>query len=143
MGKQSLSKGEMEIARALWEFGPATVRKLFEAVAKHREIDFTTVQTYLRRLETKGYASSTLDGRVRVYAAKAKPHTVIRDTVNELVDRLFGGSAMPLVRHLIEDQQIDSTGIAELRKLIDDLESSNSSAAHNTNDSEESEEPQS
>lgn len=113
----------MEIARVLWEIGPAAVRKVFEAVAENREIDFTTVQTYLRRLETKGYASSTLDGRIRVYAAKAKPQTVIRDTVNDLVNRLFGGEAMPLVRHLIEDQNIDADGIAELRKLIDELES--------------------
>lgn len=120
--RQSLSKGEMEIARVLWEIGPAAVRKVYEAVAENREIDFTTVQTYLRRLETKGYASSTLDGRIRVYAAKAKPQTVIRDTVNELVDRLFGGEAMPLVRHLIEDRDMDADGIAELRKLIDQLE---------------------
>ncbi len=137
MDKQPLSKGEMDIARALWEIGPATVRKIFEAIAENREIDFATVQTYLRRLETKGYASSTLDGRIRVYAAKTKPRAVIRDTVNDLVNRLFGGSAMPLVRHLIEDQQIDASGIAELRQLIDDLEASNA------NEAGESEEPQS
>ncbi len=127
--RQSLSKGEMEIARVLWEIGPAAVRRVYEVVAENREIDFTTVQTYLRRLEAKGYASSTLDGRIRVYAAKTKPQTVIRDTVNDLVNRLFGGEAMPLVRHLIEDQDIDAEGIAELRKLIDELEASPSKAA--------------
>ncbi|GAB5403300.1 MAG: CopY/TcrY family copper transport repressor [Aureliella sp.] len=124
----------MDVARALWDNGPATVRKLFEAVSAHREIDFTTVQTYLRRLERKGYASSTLNGRIRVYAAKTKPQTVIRDTVNELVNRLFGGEKMPLVRHLIEDPNIDSRDIAELRKLIDKLEASSTS---DTGESEE------
>lgn len=134
--KQSLSKGELEIARVLWEIGPAAVRQVYEAVVEHRDIDFTTVQTYLRRLEAKGYASSTLDGRMRVYAAKTRPQTVIRDTVNDLVNRLFGGEAMPLVRHLIEDQSIDADGIAELRKLVDELEAANQSIANEQREDE-------
>lgn len=121
---QALSKGELEIARALWEIGPATVRQIYDQISATRDIDFATVQTYLRRLESKGYASSKLAGRLRIYSAKTKPQAVIRDTVDDLVQRLFGGSAMPLVRHLIEDGDISRQEIAELRKLIDDLESS-------------------
>ncbi|MCA9178857.1 MAG: BlaI/MecI/CopY family transcriptional regulator [Planctomycetales bacterium] len=117
-----LSKGEMEVARTLWEIGPAGVREVHEALLQHREIDFATVQTYLRRLETKGYATSKLKGRVRIYAAKARPKTVIRDTVDDLVDKLFAGETMPLVRHLIEERGIDEDGIKELRELIDRLE---------------------
>ncbi len=120
--RQSLSGGEMEIARVLWEIGPAAVREVHEMACKSREIDFATVQTYLRRLETKGYATSKLQGRIRVYAAKAKPKTVIRETVNDLVNRLFGGQAMPLVRHLIEDRDIAASDVAELRMLVDQLE---------------------
>ncbi len=121
---QALSKGELEIARALWDIGPATVRQIYDQTSATRDIDFATVQTYLRRLESKGYASSKLAGRLRIYSAKTKPQAVIRDTVADLVQRLFGGSAMPLVRHLIEDGDISRHEIAELRKLIDDLESS-------------------
>lgn len=124
MGKPTLSKGEMEIARVLWDVGPAAVRAVHEAACEQREIDFSTVQTYLRRLETKGYATSTLQGRIRIYAAKEKPQAVIRDTVNDLVTRLFGGNAMPLVRHLIEEQSIDADDISELKRLVDQLEES-------------------
>jgi len=120
--RPSLSKGEMEVARLLWEIGPATVRQTFEALPKGRKMDFSTVQTYLRRLEKKGYATSTLDGRIRVYAARAKARTVIRETVDDLVQRLFGGETFPLVRHLVEDRGIDSEELAELRKLIVRLE---------------------
>lgn len=121
-GRPALSKGEMEVARVLWEIGPAAVRAIYDAISEVREIDFTTVQTYLRRIETKGYATSVLEGRVRVYAAKAKPRTVIRDTVDDLVERLFGGETMPLVRHLIEERGIDANGLAELKQLVDRLE---------------------
>lgn len=117
-----LSKGELEVARVLWEIGPAGVRQVHECLIKDRPMDFATVQTYLRRLETKGYAASRLEGRMRVYSARAKAHTVIRQTVDDLVDRLFGGETMPLVKHLIEDRGIDSEQLAELRDLIDRMD---------------------
>ncbi len=120
--RPAISKGEMEVARALWQIAPATVREVFEALPASRAMDFTTVQTYLRRLETKGHATSKLKGRVRVYSARTKERTVIRDTVNDLVQRLFDGDTMPLVRHLIEDRGIDETGLAELRDLIERLD---------------------
>ena len=112
----------MEVARILWEKAPASVRKIHEALPADRQMDFATVQTYLRRLESKGYAKSTLDGRIRIYAARTKALTVIRETVDDLVNRLFAGETMPLMRHLIEDRGIDGKGLCELRELLDRLE---------------------
>ena len=120
--RQPISKGEMEIARALWEISPATVRAVYESLPNNRKMGFSTVQTYLRRLETKGYVTSSLDGRVRVYASRTKARTVIRETVDDLVQRLFGGETMPLMRHLIEERGVDEKNLAELRELIDRLE---------------------
>jgi BlaI family penicillinase repressor len=120
--RPSLSKGEMEVARVLWEIGPAAVRQVHETLIQDRPMDFATVQTYLRRLESKGYASSTLQGRIRVYAARAKARTVIRQTVGDLVNRLFGGESMPLMKHLIEEGGIGTDELAELRDLIERME---------------------
>jgi len=112
----------MEVARLVWELGEATVRQIYEAFPADRGVDFTTVQTYLRRLHTKGYARTWLEGRTRVYAPSVKPKTVIRETVDDLVDRLFGGQTVPLMRHLIEEHGIQEEELAELRKLLDRLE---------------------
>ena len=120
--RPALSKGELEVARVLWQLEKASVREVYEAFPKDREIDFTTVQTYLRRLETKGYARAKLDGRTRIYTPKVKPRTVIRETIDDLVERLFGGETLPLMRHLIEERGIDSKEIAELRQLLERLE---------------------
>src|SRR5262249_1754882 len=117
--RAALSKGELETARVLWELGSATVRQVHAAFPRERGIDFTTVQTYLRRLEAKGYVRDALEGRTRVYAPRVKPQTVIRETLDDLVDRLFGGEALPLVRHLIEDRGISDPELAELRALLD------------------------
>ncbi len=129
MGERpALSKGEMEVARVLWGLGEATVREVHEAFPPERKIDFTTVQTYLRRLEAKRYVRAWLVGRTRVYAPKVKPATVIRETVDDLVERLFGGEAMPLVRHLIEDRGISEEELTQLRRLLDRLKEENDDA---------------
>lgn len=120
--RAALSKGELEVARVLWDLGSGTVRQVHDAFPADRAIDFTTVQTYLRRLETKGYVRGRMQGRSRVYAPKVKPRTVIRETIDDLVDRLFAGEALPLVRHLIEERGITADDIAELRALLDRLE---------------------
>ncbi|MBI2480003.1 MAG: BlaI/MecI/CopY family transcriptional regulator [Planctomycetia bacterium] len=117
--RPALSKAEMEVARVLWELEAASVRQVYEALPTDREIDYTTVQTYLRRLEQKGYARAKLDGRVRIYSPKVKPRTVIRETVDDLIERLFAGEAMPLMRHLIEDRGMSDEDLAQLRSLLD------------------------
>jgi BlaI family transcriptional regulator, penicillinase repressor len=120
--RPALSKGEMEVARVLWQLGKAGVREVHEAFPPDRKIDFATVQTYLRRLEAKGYIAGRLQGRTRVYAPKIQPRKVIGRTIDDLVDRLLGGEAMPLMRHLIEERGISSEELAELRALVDRLE---------------------
>jgi predicted transcriptional regulator len=117
--RPALSKSEMEVARVLWQLGQATVREVYEALPPERGIDFTTVQTYLRRLEQKGYVNGRLEGRTRVFSPRVKARTVIRETIDDLVDRLFGGDALPLMRHLIEEQKISDEELAELRALIE------------------------
>ncbi len=120
--RQALSKGEMEVARVIWQLGQATVRQAHEAMPEARKMDFATVQTYLRRLETKGYVRSSLSGHTRVYAPKVQATMVIRETVEDLIDRLFGGEALPLMQHLIEDRGVSAAEISQLRQLLDRLE---------------------
>ena len=120
--RPGLSKAELEIARIVWELKDASVRQVFDALPPGRDIDFTTVQTYLRRLEEKGYLNVRLEGRNRMYSPKVRPQTVIRETVGEMVDLLFGGDSMPLVRHLVEDSKLSSQDIEQLRQLLNRLE---------------------
>ncbi len=115
----------MDVVRVLWQLGAASPREVHEALSSEKAIEFSTVQTYLRRLETKGYIKGKLDGRTCVYSPRVRPSTVVRETVGDLVDRLFGGDTMPLMRHLIEDQRITAEELDELRSLIDSHEPEN------------------
>ena len=61
------AKSELEVARIVWKLGGATVRQVLESLPKDRGLDFKTVQTYLRRLEAKGYVRTRRQGRSKVY----------------------------------------------------------------------------
>jgi BlaI family penicillinase repressor len=120
--RPGLSKAELEIARLVWELKSASVRQIFEALPVGRDIDFTTVQTYLRRLEDKGYLNAKIEGRHRVYSPRVRPQTVIRETVGELVDLLFGGESLPLMKHLVEERRFSPDDVNQLRQWLDRLE---------------------
>ena len=121
--RPGLSKAELELARLVWELKEATVRQVHEALPESREMDFTTAQTYLRRLEEKGYLRVRLEGRTRVYSPRVRPRTVIRETVSDLVERLFAGESLPLVQHLVEENRFSPEELKQLRELIDRLDS--------------------
>ena len=120
--RPALSKSEMEAARIVWDLGQATVRQVFEAFPQERNIDFSTVQTYLRRLQVKGYLHAKRQGRAMVYRPRVRPDEVIRETVDDLVSRLFDGQTIPLLHYLIRDSSISEEEIGKLRKMIDELE---------------------
>lgn len=120
--RANMSKAEMEIARIVWQLKSASARQVHGALPKSRKIDFTTVQTYLTRLEEKGYIKSKKEGRAKIFSAKANPDRVIRDTIHELVDLLFDGNAVPMMRHLISDTEMSSDDVDSLREMLDELE---------------------
>ncbi|CAL1151183.1 unnamed protein product [Cladocopium goreaui] len=120
--RPSLSKRETSIARTLWELGSATARQVVEALPASDRSDFSTIQTYLARLEAKGYVASRLEGRVKVFTAKVKPNQVIRETVDDFVNRLFGGQSFSLMKHLIDEGRVSGEELSELRKLLEEME---------------------
>lgn len=123
MGKKKtpLPKSELEIARIVWQLGEATVRQVADELP--REVDFWTVQTYLRRLHDKGYLKKRKEGGANVYSAAVKPDSVVSEALNDLVDRLFDGEALPLFQHLISDRGLSRDEIDELQSTLDALKS--------------------
>jgi predicted transcriptional regulator len=123
--RSSASKSELEIARLVarlvWSLGEASVRDVLAALPDARKMDFSTVQTYLRRLHAKGYLRARRDGRTNIYSPAVKPTSVVRDVVDDLLDRLFGGDALPLVQHLIRERGLSSEEIDQLQELLDKL----------------------
>ena len=117
----SLAKSELEIARIVWDLGgKATVREVHDALPKERDLDFWTVQTYLRRLKTKGYLTTEKAGRNNVYRSAIRPNKVITNIVDDLVNRLFDGEVYPLVQHLVDGERLSEADIQRLQTMLDE-----------------------
>lgn len=114
----ALPKSELELAKIVWDLGEATVRQVLEALPTDRELDFWTVQTYLRRLEAKGYLTKRKDGRNNIYSPAIHSTTVISEMMDDLINRLFDGEALPLFHHLIRDRGISDAEIDELQLTL-------------------------
>jgi BlaI family penicillinase repressor len=121
MGKQlpKLSPAETEILRILWQLRTGTVQDVCQTLPAKRRIAYATVQTLLRRLEKKGYIEHELRGRAHVFRPGVKREDVIKRTVGDFVDRLFGGDPLPLMLHLADHSELDADEIKRLKELID------------------------
>lgn len=122
MGKrrlQAMSPAETEILRIIWELEKATVQQIYERLPRKRKIVYKTVLTMVRRLESKGYVQHESQGKANLYFAAVKREDVLRRTVLDFVDRLFGGDPGPLVQFLAEDGHIDADEFDRLKKIMD------------------------
>jgi BlaI family transcriptional regulator, penicillinase repressor len=122
MPRIPLSKLEVEVARVLSEIGEGTLGAIHQAILATRAIEYSTLQTYIRRLEAKGYVTSSRVGRTKLYRPKIRLPHIIRDTVNDVLHRVFDGEALPFVRHLMRDLPMTADEIREIKKLISELE---------------------
>lgn len=107
------------MARIVWDLKKATVRQVMDNLPADRQLDFFTVQTYLRRLAEKGYLSVKRDGRTNVYTPKMKPDRVIRSVVRDFLDQLFDGKALPLMQHLLQEEELTDDQLTQLRSELD------------------------
>jgi predicted transcriptional regulator len=115
---QTLTPQELEIMKVVWDRGPATVRDVYEALRARRRIAYTTVMTMMNVLERKGHLRKRAEGRSFRYQP-ARPRTqVVKAMVREFLDRVFGGSAQPLLAHLIEDRQLTDDDLRELARRV-------------------------
>ena len=113
----ALSPSETEILRLVWQLNKATVQDVCDKLPAKRKIAYATVQTLLRRLEKKGYLKHRIRGKAHVFFAAVKSENVIKRSVNDFLDRLFGGDPIPLMQHLAEHGKIDADDIEELKRL--------------------------
>ena len=116
----ALSPAESEILQHVWQLGTATVQDVCEALPKKRSVKYATVQTLLRRLEKKGYVKHEVKGKAHLFSPAVKREDVIKRTVSDFVDRLFGGDPVPLLMHLADHSKLKGDDINRLNKLIEE-----------------------
>lgn len=119
--KQSpaLTDVEAEVMAVLWRLRTASVGDVVTAMNETRAVSYSTIQTILRILETKGYVSHDKVARAFVYTPVVDERQARRRALRHLVSRLFEGSPSLLVLNVLEDEEIAPAERERLRKLIE------------------------
>ena len=103
----------------LWRLRRASVADVVAAMRKPRAVNYSTVQTMLRILETKGYVTHDKVARAFVYQPVVDERQARRRALRHLVRRLFEGSPSLLVLNVLEDEELDPAERERLRQLIE------------------------
>jgi len=113
-----LTPHELEIMQIVWDRPEVTVRDVYEELRHRRRVAYTTVMTLMQILEKKGHLKKSTAERRHVYrAARPRRHTVTA-LLKDFVDRVFNGSAKPLLVHLVSEGRLSKSEIEELRQLL-------------------------
>lgn len=116
--ERALTEGESELMEALWRLGEGTVREVLEALPPERALAYTSVATFLKILEEKGFVVTEKNERRLVYRPLVAREAYVGGSVRRLVSRWFGGEAGPVLRQLVGESVSDAE-LRELRGLID------------------------
>ena len=115
----ALTDAEAEVMAILWRIQPASVSDIVTALNERRAVTYSTVQTMLRILETKGYATHDKVARAFIYKPAVDERQARTRALRHLVRRLFNGSPSLLVLNVLEDEELDEAEREQLRKLIE------------------------
>ncbi|MCH7720233.1 MAG: BlaI/MecI/CopY family transcriptional regulator [Planctomycetes bacterium] len=118
-----LGSAELEVLRVLWDEGAATVREVMNILHHQgRQVAYTTVLTFLTRLEQKGFVASDKTDVAYIYKPKLSRDRVRKSRLRNLVRQLYDGAPGPLVLQLVRQGKLSGSEIAELQALIERLD---------------------
>jgi len=117
-----ISDAESRVMEHLWERAPQGTEELTGALFRSTEWHENTVRTLLRRLQEKGAVRSERDGRRLLYTPLLTREQWQTQESRSLLDRVFGGSVAPLLVHFSRTEKLGAKELAELRKLVEQLE---------------------
>lgn len=118
----AISEAESVVMQVLWKRSPLGADDVLAALAGRKDWQESTVKTLLNRLLKKGAISSERDGRRFLYAPLLSREDWLQQESEGLLDRLFGGRLAPMVAHFTERRKLSKKDIAELKKLLQELE---------------------
>jgi BlaI family penicillinase repressor len=121
MKSPRLTNLELKIMEALWDKGASSIREIQETFPENERPAYTTVQTTVYRMENKKVVHRIKKiGNAHIFEASISRNAAHGKLIDNLL-AIFGGSAQPVMAHLIETGKITLKDLEEakatLRKL--------------------------
>jgi predicted transcriptional regulator len=120
-----ISDAESAVMEVLWRRSPLAAEEVVAALDKSQDWQEATIKTLLNRLLKKNAISAEKDGRRYLYSPLLARADWVQDQSEGLLDRLFGGRVAPLVAHFSERHKLGKKDIAELKRLIAEIDDEN------------------
>ncbi|MGE4460524.1 MAG: BlaI/MecI/CopY family transcriptional regulator [Stenotrophomonas sp.] len=117
-----ISEAEAVVMEALWESHPLSAEDVVARLGDRNGWAEATVKTLLNRLLNKGAISATKEGRRYLYAPQVAREAWLLEESSSLLERLFDGRVAPLVAHFSQHRKLSRDDVAELRRLLEELD---------------------
>src|SRR5262245_54549633 len=123
LGSTQPTAVELEILKILWELGPSPVRQIHARLNEAKGTNYSTTVKMLAVMLQKGLVKRDEQATPHQYRAALTRQKAAKSYLRELIDKVYDGSAMSLVLQALAGGKASKEEIAEVRKLLDDLES--------------------
>lgn len=118
----SISDSEAVVMEVLWGANPLAAEDVVARLSGRSDWAEPTIKTLLNRLLKKGAVRAERDGRRYLYSPVLGREAWVAQQSEGVLDRLFGGRVAPLVAHFSERGKLSADDIAELRRLVEELD---------------------
>ena len=112
-----LTQRELDIMGVLWELGEATATEVRDRVDP--DLAYTSISSMIRTLELKGFVSHRRgEGKTHVYFPVIDAETAGESALGRVLDKVYGGSPIKLLAHLMERRKLSEKDLARMRDLL-------------------------
>ena len=122
LGSPQPTAVELEILRILWDLGPSPVREIHARLTRAKGTNYSTTVKMLAVMLAKGLVKRDEEASPHVYRAAISRDRAAKNLLNELVDKVYDGSAMSLVLQALAAGKASQAEIDEARRLLDEME---------------------
>jgi predicted transcriptional regulator len=119
--EKRLTNVELELMTILWGLGEANVTQVIAVLPAERVLAYTSVSTILRILEGKGFVAARREGRGHLYKPQVSRREYEARAVKDVVNRVFQGVPLAMVRQLLDNVRMSDDEVRELRKLVSSI----------------------
>lgn len=117
---KSLTKGEEDVMKILWMLGKGTVNDILEHCAEPKP-KYTTVATFLKLLEDKGFAGHASTGKSNMYYPLIEQKEYAGSVAGNMLDSFFGGSLVQMLSFFSSEKKLSSKEKQDLLKLAQEI----------------------
>ena len=113
---------EMQILRILWDLGPSPVREVHKRLEAAKGTNYSTTVKMLGVMLQKGLVKRDEKAQPYVYRAALTRAKAGKRMLDDLIEKVYEGSAMSLVLQALSSGKASKEELEEVRRVLDQIE---------------------